>query len=171
MLHRLLSRVAHGLLQVRGVLRTALLGGLCRGLGGVLRDLLAVFDGFTADVAGLALHLVGDRPDTLVLDPRLRNEHAGEESCCVSADGGEREHHGAGERRLTSGQRLILVTDGIIDRRTESGTFGIDGIREALSSLPIPTAAATAMAILHAVTDCWKEPLEDDGTVVCLCIN
>jgi serine phosphatase RsbU (regulator of sigma subunit) len=75
------------------------------------------------------------------------------------------------ERRLNPGQRLIFVTDGIIERRTESGTFGIDGLRDALSSLATATAAATAMAILHAVTHCWKEPLEDDGTVVCLCID
>jgi hypothetical protein len=26
------------------------------------------------------------------------------------------------------------------------------------------------MAILQAVTDCWREPLEDDGTVVVLCV-
>jgi hypothetical protein len=26
------------------------------------------------------------------------------------------------------------------------------------------------MAILQAVTDCWSEPLEDDGTVVVLCV-
>jgi hypothetical protein len=32
-----------------------------------------------------------------------------------------------------------------------------------------PTAA-TAMAILQAATDCWREPLEDDGTVVVLCV-
>jgi hypothetical protein len=32
-------------------------------------------------------------------------------------------------------------------------------------------AAATAMAILQAVTDCWREPLEDDGTVVVLSVE
>jgi serine phosphatase RsbU (regulator of sigma subunit) len=75
------------------------------------------------------------------------------------------------ERRLESGQRVILVTDGVVERRTERGTFGIDGLREALSSLPAATAAATAMAILHAVSDSWKDPLEDDATVVCLSIT
>jgi serine phosphatase RsbU (regulator of sigma subunit) len=74
-------------------------------------------------------------------------------------------------RQLNPGERLILVTDGIINRRTESGTFGIEGIRAALADLPSPTAAATAMAILQAVTECWKQPLEDDGTAVVLCIS
>jgi serine phosphatase RsbU (regulator of sigma subunit) len=75
------------------------------------------------------------------------------------------------ERRLVSGERLILVTDGITERRTEGGgRFGLDGIRGAVADVESPTAAATAMAILQAVTECWREPLEDDGTVVVLCV-
>jgi serine phosphatase RsbU (regulator of sigma subunit) len=76
------------------------------------------------------------------------------------------------ERRLASDERLILVTDGITERRTEDGgTFGTEGIRRALAEVENPTAAATAMAILQAVTDSWREPLEDDGTAVVLCID
>jgi serine phosphatase RsbU (regulator of sigma subunit) len=75
-------------------------------------------------------------------------------------------------RRLSSGERLILVTDGITERRTEGGgTFGSEGIRSAVREAEEPTAAATAMAILQRVTDCWREPLEDDGTVVVLCVD
>ena len=75
------------------------------------------------------------------------------------------------ERQLTSDERLILVTDGITERRTEDGgRFGLEGIRRAVKDLENPTAAATAMAILQAVTDCWREPVEDDGTVVVLCV-
>jgi serine phosphatase RsbU (regulator of sigma subunit) len=75
-------------------------------------------------------------------------------------------------RRIGSGERLVLVTDGITGRRTEGGgIFGEDGIRAALAGLESPTAAASAMAILQAVTDCWREPLEDDGTVVVLRVD
>jgi hypothetical protein len=76
------------------------------------------------------------------------------------------------QRRPRSGERLILVSDGIVARRTEDGgRFGVDGIRRAVEEVADnPTAAATAMAILQAVTDCWREPLEDDGTVVVLCV-
>jgi hypothetical protein len=60
---------------------------------------------------------------------------------------------------------LILVTDGITGRRVEGGdTFGVDGIRQALADVTNPTAAA--MAILQAVTDCWRESLEDDRSSV-----
>ena len=77
----------------------------------------------------------------------------------------------ANERRLFSGQRLILVTDGITERHTESGVFGTDGIRQAIANLQSPNAAGTAMAILRAVAECWDEPLNDDGTVVVLSID
>jgi len=85
--------------------------------------------------------------------------------------GGEEPSFRLSERQLASGERLILVTDGITERRTEEGgRFGIEGIRRAVADVESPTAAATAMAILQAVTECWREPLEDDGTVVVLCV-
>ena len=77
----------------------------------------------------------------------------------------------ASERQLASDERLILVTDGITERRTEGGgRFGVAGIRRAVQEVENGTAAATAMAILQAVTESWREPLEDDGTVVVLCV-
>ncbi len=75
-------------------------------------------------------------------------------------------------RQLHSGERLILVTDGIVERRVEGGgTFGADGVRRALGQAASATAASTAMAIQQAVTDCWREPLEDDGTIVVMAID
>ncbi len=76
------------------------------------------------------------------------------------------------ERRLHHGDRLILLTDGITERHMENGgRFGSDGLRGALERADHPTAACTAMAIQQAVTDCWREPLQDDGTVVVLAIE
>jgi len=75
-------------------------------------------------------------------------------------------------RQLRSGERLILVTDGIIERKLEGGgTFGVDGIRQALERSASTSAASTAMAIQHAVTECWSEPLEDDATVVVMAVD
>jgi serine phosphatase RsbU (regulator of sigma subunit) len=75
-------------------------------------------------------------------------------------------------RRLESGERLILVTDGVTGRSVEGGgTFGVDGLRRAVSEAQAATAAATAMAIQHAVTSCWTEPLEDDATIVVLAVD
>jgi serine phosphatase RsbU (regulator of sigma subunit) len=75
------------------------------------------------------------------------------------------------ERKLRPGERLILLTDGIIGRHTEGGgVFGLDGVRSAVESAAHPTAALTAMAIQQAVTDCWEEALEDDATVVVMAV-
>lgn len=55
----------------------------------------------------------------------------------------DRPSFASSERRLAPGERLILVTDGITQRRIESGMFGIDGLRKALADMQSPTAAAT----------------------------
>jgi serine phosphatase RsbU (regulator of sigma subunit) len=75
------------------------------------------------------------------------------------------------ERQLQSGERLILVTDGVTNRRVQGGgRFGVEGLKRALSEADHPTAASTAMAVTQAVTDCAREPLEDDATVVVMTI-
>ncbi len=75
-------------------------------------------------------------------------------------------------RRLHAGERLILVTDGITERQMEGGgAFGVEGIKQALERAESGTAASTALAIQQAVTDCWKEPLQDDGTVLVMSIG
>jgi len=76
------------------------------------------------------------------------------------------------ERQLHPGERLILVTDGIVERHMEAGgTFGTDGLKRAVERADNPTASSTAMAIQQAVTDCWREPLEDDATVVVMAVE
>jgi serine phosphatase RsbU (regulator of sigma subunit) len=76
------------------------------------------------------------------------------------------------KRQLRAGERLILVTDGIVNRRMEGGgTFGLEGLKEALERTDSTSAASTAMAIQQSVTECWREPLEDDATVVVMAIE
>jgi serine phosphatase RsbU (regulator of sigma subunit) len=86
---------------------------------------------------------------------------------------GDHEHSfRVSERHLHAGERLILVTDGIMARQMEGGaTFGLDGLTAAVAAADHPTAAATAMAIQQAMTDCWKESLEDDATVVVMSVE
>lgn len=86
--------------------------------------------------------------------------------------GGEATKFTPVSRQLHPGERLILLTDGVISRRMEGGgKFGVEGLTEALKRADNPTAASTAMAIQQAVTDCWREPLEDDATAVVMAID
>jgi hypothetical protein len=45
------------------------------------------------------------------------------------------------------------------------------GLQGALAEAEHPTAAYTAMAIQQAVTRSWKEPLDDDATVVVMAVD
>jgi serine phosphatase RsbU (regulator of sigma subunit) len=74
--------------------------------------------------------------------------------------------------RLESGDRLVLVTDGIVERPVQGGgIFGVDGLRRAVVAAAAPTAAATAMAIQRAISRRWRDPLADDATVVVLAVD
>jgi serine phosphatase RsbU (regulator of sigma subunit) len=70
-------------------------------------------------------------------------------------------------RRLQPGERLLLLSDGALDRRTSGGgTIGLDGIRGAVARARDMSAPSTVRAIEDAIHDASSEPLEDDATVV-----
>ncbi len=80
--------------------------------------------------------------------------------------------HTITERQLRSGELLILLTDGIIERRVEEGgRFGVDGVRQALAAAESRSAASTALAIQRAITNSWDEPLDDDATVLVMAVD
>jgi serine phosphatase RsbU (regulator of sigma subunit) len=73
---------------------------------------------------------------------------------------------------LESSDRLVLFTDGLTERLVKGGgRFGIDGVHRAIQSASAPTAAATALAIQHAVMSCATDPLQDDATLVVLAVD
>ena len=70
-------------------------------------------------------------------------------------------------RRIKVGERLILLSDGVLARPTrDGGTLGLDGIREAVRKAPAESAAGTLRAIEDAVREAVDDPLADDATVV-----
>jgi serine phosphatase RsbU (regulator of sigma subunit) len=76
------------------------------------------------------------------------------------------------ERRLEDGDRLLLLSDGIIDRpRVDGGKLGLDGILEAVTKAPLASAAGTLRAVEDAVRAATEDPLSDDATVVVLVPN
>jgi serine phosphatase RsbU (regulator of sigma subunit) len=73
------------------------------------------------------------------------------------------------ERRIAAGERVLLLSDGVLDRPTlDGGTLGLEGIREAVVKAPAGSAAGTLRAIEDAVREAIEDPLADDATVVVL---
>jgi serine phosphatase RsbU (regulator of sigma subunit) len=73
---------------------------------------------------------------------------------------------------LETGDRLVMITDGVTERAvTGGGRLGIDGVRRAIQTADAPTAAATAMAVHRAVATCSADPLQDDATVLVLAVD
>ena len=79
---------------------------------------------------------------------------------------------GSTSARLVDGERLLLLSDAIIDRPTvEGGTLGLEGMRDAVVKAPLASAAGTLRAIEDAVREAVEDPLSDDATVVVLVPN
>jgi serine phosphatase RsbU (regulator of sigma subunit) len=75
-------------------------------------------------------------------------------------------------RRLRAGERVILCSDGVLERRHPSGArFGEAGVRNATADARGTSAAATARSIQHAAVRAADRPLEDDAVVVVLAID
>lgn len=72
------------------------------------------------------------------------------------------------QRRLHPGDRIILYSDGISERRTLDGVLGTPGIIRAATAAPRYSASATARAIQEAVVHASGDPLTDDAAVVVL---
>jgi serine phosphatase RsbU (regulator of sigma subunit) len=71
---------------------------------------------------------------------------------------------------LSSGDRLVLVSDGVIGGGEGKAGLGIDGLIEAAQQATAATAAETVRRIHMAVLAATEEGLEDDATAVCLAV-
>ena len=87
----------------------------------------------------------------------------------TSARSGDTKRPSPPRSAMPYGERVISSPTEVNERRTAGGgRVGVDGIRRALR-LEHPRRAATRWPV-QAVTDCWREPLQDDGTVAVLAI-
>jgi serine phosphatase RsbU (regulator of sigma subunit) len=72
-------------------------------------------------------------------------------------------------RRLAPGERLLLISDGVLGRRTrDGGTFGTDGVRAAVRGVADAEPAETVRALEDAIMASSADRLEDDATIVVL---
>jgi serine phosphatase RsbU (regulator of sigma subunit) len=65
------------------------------------------------------------------------------------------------------GDRLLLYSDGVSERRTtDGGRIGEDGLRAILGELGPRSAATTVRGLQDAVLDASPEALRDDATML-----
>ena len=71
-------------------------------------------------------------------------------------------------RRLQPDELLLLVSDGVLERRVAGGrTFGIEGVRSVVADINGPLRApAVVRRLSDAIMRCSTDVLEDDATLV-----
>lgn len=73
---------------------------------------------------------------------------------------------------LAPGDRLILVSDGVIGRRLKGGEeLGLDGVAAAARRPDTEGAAATVRSIHDAVLSASDADLDDDAAAICLALH
>lgn len=73
------------------------------------------------------------------------------------------------ERRLNPGERMLLLSDGILGRPTrDGGRLGVGGVHAAAAKAHHRSAAGTVRAIEDAVRESVVDPLSDDATLIVL---
>jgi serine phosphatase RsbU (regulator of sigma subunit) len=76
------------------------------------------------------------------------------------------------KRRLDAGDRLLVTSDGVWERRTTSGHFfQEEGIRRACAMSDEPGAVPIATALVEAVVNACDEAPRDDATVLVLAVG
>ncbi len=82
--------------------------------------------------------------------------------------GSPEEPYQVGSRRLEPGERLVIYSDGISERRTPDGRFGLEGVQHALATAPSRSASSAAASITAQVLAASDDEVRDDATVLVL---
>lgn len=123
----------------------------------------------TVESAGKGRYLVrlvcaGHPPPFLVAEGRVRRLGRPQSLLGVLdvVDYTEEEHH------LSGGDRIVTVTDGVLERREGSRMFGEDGVASVLASSGRATAQGLAERLLQSMTDFSAVPPSDDVAILVL---
>jgi serine phosphatase RsbU (regulator of sigma subunit) len=131
----------------------------------------AVIAQWEAPISTLHWVSCGHPPPLLVAADGSVEELAGAEDAALGLADRERTFRPQ-RRQLRPRERVILYSDGVVERRTASGRrFELAGIREAVNGAASTSAAGTARSIQHGVVGASPRPLEDDAAVVVLAVG
>jgi serine phosphatase RsbU (regulator of sigma subunit) len=167
---------ALGLAALRGARRAGdSLEDCCRRVHDVIADLggdsalflTAVVATWDATSSTLSWVCCGHPSPVLVTAGGEVEELVGERTLPLGLTLGDRRFP-RNQRTLGSGDRVILYSDGITERRTASGRFGLEGLVAALRGAADDSAAGTVIALERAVLAASEDPISDDATQLVL---
>jgi serine phosphatase RsbU (regulator of sigma subunit) len=121
------------------------------------------------DGGALRLYSCGHVPPLLI----RADDEAERPACGASAGLGGRSTPtpAIGETRLGTGDRLVLVSDGVVRDGAGQAGLGKKGLLRAALSAGCDSASETVRAVHGAVLEASDGDLADDATAVCLLVG
>jgi serine phosphatase RsbU (regulator of sigma subunit) len=133
-----------------------------------VRFLTAILAQWHPDTSTFRWITAGHPPPLVLHADGSADELAGERTYPLGLPVGERTFT-ANRRRLGRGERLLLYSDGVTERKRTDGTLlGLDGLLAILRAGPEASAAEIIRSLHDAVIDASPEPLRDDATMLLL---
>ncbi|MBW3548616.1 MAG: SpoIIE family protein phosphatase [Actinobacteria bacterium] len=124
--------------------------------------------GTAAVVAGAALEWLAGQPDETVLNLNVPDRVLDDVGGVPLGVGSPEDPYQVGSRRLEPGERLLIYSDGVSERRTPDGRFGLEGVQRALATAPSRSASSAAASLTAQVLAASPDDLRDDATVLML---
>lgn len=82
-------------------------------------------------------------------------------------DGGADREVAADVHRVAPGERILLISDGVLDRRRrDGGVLGLRAVSQTVAALRVRSAPALVRALERSSIDASDDLLEDDATIV-----
>ena len=133
-----------------------------------VRFLTAILAQWHPDTSTFQWITAGHPPPLLLHADGSADELTGEGTYPLGLAVGERTFT-TNRRRLGRGERLLLYSDGVTERRRTDGTLlGLDGLLAILRTGPATSAAEIIRSLHDAVIDASPTPLRDDATMLLL---
>jgi hypothetical protein len=133
-----------------------------------VRFLTAILAQWHPDTSTLQWITAGHPPPLLLHADGSADELTGAGTYPLGLPDGERTFT-TNRRRLRRGERLLLYSDGVTERRRTDGTLlGLDGLLTILRTGPATSAAEIIRSLHDALIDASPKPLRDDATMLLL---
>ena len=136
---------------------------------GEIRFLTAVLAQWHAESSTFQWIAAGHPPPLLMREDGSVQELTGAGTYPLGLPGDDARSFTTSRRRLGRGERLLLYSDGVTERRATDGTFlGLEGLQAFLRTARAAAAAEIVRGLCDVVLGASPQPLRDDATMLLL---